>query len=167
MVSLTQSRTPDQVASARFWDSPAGTHTPIGVWDSITAGYVTQFRLNEAAAAKVFAHVQATMFDALIACWDSKYHYWYIRPSQVNSAISLAFPVPNFPAYPSGHSCVSAAAGKVLSYYFPSRAGDINNLVSEAGLSRIVAGIHYRFDVTEGQELGRRVADWSIRRSGL
>ncbi len=165
VVTLAQSITPEQLAIAKFWDAPGGTSTPIGLWNIAAAEYVKGKQLDEREAAKVFALVQATMFDALIGCWEAKYHYWVLRPAQADPAVALAFPNPNFPAYPSGHSCVSAAAGRVLAHFFPERGSEIAGKVSEAGLSRIHAGIHYRFDVTAGQQLGRSVAEWAIARS--
>ncbi|MGH7461099.1 MAG: phosphatase PAP2 family protein, partial [Longimicrobiales bacterium] len=82
-----------------------------------------------------------------------------------NPAISLAFPVPNHPSYPSGHSCSSAAGARVLAHFFPERTAEVNNFVADAGLSRILAGIHYRFDINAGPALGRSVADWAIARN--
>jgi hypothetical protein len=35
-------------------------------------------------------------------------------------------------------------------------------MVTEAGLSRMYGGIHYRFDIDSGQALGRRVAGFTI-----
>jgi membrane-associated phospholipid phosphatase len=112
----------------------------------------------------VFALMHAAMFDALIGCWEAKYHYWLLRPSQANPAIPLAIALPNFPAYPSGHSCASGAAGRVLTHFFPEHATELASQVSDAGLARIVAGIHYRFDVTTGAQLGKLVAEWAIPR---
>ena len=60
---------------------------------------------------------------------------------------------------------MSAAAGGVLTHFFPQKAGELNAKVMEAGMSRIHAGIHYRFDVTAGQQLGRNVAAWAIARA--
>ena len=50
----------------------------------------------------------------------------------------------------------------MLEHFFPARATEFANLVTEAGLSRIYAGIHYRFDITAAWILGRAVADWAI-----
>jgi hypothetical protein len=108
--------------------------------------------------------MHAAMFDALIGCWDAKFHYWLLRPSQANPAVRIAFPVPNHPSYPSGHSCISASAGRVLAHFFPDRTSELNGFVNDAGLSRILAGIHYRFDITAGQNLGRAVADLALSR---
>jgi len=35
-------------------------------------------------------------------------------------------------------------------------------MVTEAGLSRMYGGIHYGFDITAGQQLGRNVAQFTI-----
>ena len=164
VVSLSQSRTEAQLAFAKYWDFSAGTPTPIGYWNGTAAGYIANHGLDEAAATKVFALMHAAVFDALIGCWDAKYHYWLLRPSQAVEGVDLAFNVPNFPAYPSGHSCASASAAKVLTYFFPGRASELAKMVEDAGLSRILAGIHYRFDVTAGQQLGDRVAEWALEK---
>ena len=165
VVSVSNAITPAQLETAKYWDSPVGTHTPIGVWNSIAADYVKSGHLDERAATQVFALFQGAMFDALIGCWEAKYHYWTLRPSQADGAVKLSFANPNFPSYPSGHSCVSAAAGGVLTHFFPQKAGELNGKVIEAGMSRIHAGIHYRFDVSAGQQLGRNVAAWAIARA--
>jgi hypothetical protein len=162
VLTLTQNITAEQTALAKHWDAAVGTPNPIGLWNSIAAGYVAQKNLDERAATQVFAMMHASVFDALIGCWDAKYHYWMLRPSQANSAITLVVPLPNFPAYPSGHSCASSSAGRVLRHYFPDRAAELASLVSDAGFARIVAGIHYRFDVTAGQALGTAVAELAL-----
>jgi membrane-associated phospholipid phosphatase len=103
----------------------------------------------------------------MIGCWDAKYYYWTIRPSQADAGITLAFGLPNHPSYPSGHSCVSAAAATVLTDLFPERSTELDTWVTEAGLSRMYAGIHYRFDIIAGQDLGRAVAEWAIAHANL
>jgi hypothetical protein len=165
VLTRTQNITQEELAFARYWDFPAGTATPLGFWNGAAAGYVSQSRRDERTATEVFSLMHAAMFDALIGCWEAKYHYWLLRPSQANPAVSLAFTLPNFPSYPSGHSCTSAAAARVLTHFFPDRASELEGWVSDAGLSRILAGIHFRFDVTAGQVLGRAVADWAIARN--
>lgn len=165
VVNRTTNITADELAFARYWDFPGGTFTPIGFWNVTAAEYVGQRKLDEVAATRVFALMHAATMDALIACWEAKYHYWYLRPSHADATISLAFTLPNFPSYPSGHSCASAAAARVLTHFFADRSSQLAGWVSDAGLSRILAGIHYRFDVTAGQALGRSVADWAISRS--
>jgi hypothetical protein len=162
VVALTQARTPEQLTMARGWDLPAGTPTPVGYWNTVAAGLVTDRGLDERAATEVFAMMHAAIMDALISCWDAKYHYWTIRPSQASAAVQLGLNLPNHPSYPSGHSCVSASAGGVLGHIFPDREAALQAQVEQAGFSRVVTGIHYWFDVTAGQEIGRQAAALAI-----
>ena len=67
--------------------------------------------------------------------------------------------LPNFPAYPSGHSTFSAAGAKVLSYFFPNGSSSFNAMADEAGISRVYGGIHYPTDVQRGKEHGARIGD--------
>jgi membrane-associated phospholipid phosphatase len=164
VLTISQTRTVPQVASAHFWNSPAGTPTPLGIWNELAATWVQQAGLDERAATRVLALMQAAQFDAQLGCFEAKYVYFTIRPAQANPAISLVFPSPNRPSYPSGHSCISASSARVLEHFFPERAAALSALVSDAGLSRLYAGIHYRFDIAAGQTLGRAVADWAIAR---
>ena len=167
IATLATTRTAEQLASALYWNFPTGTFTPPGYWNLVTSDYVEAHELNEVAATRAFALTSAAMMDALIGCWEAKYHYWTIRPSQANPLITLTFGLPNHPSYPSGHSCVSAAAATVLANLFPERAGEVEAWVDEAGLSRMYAGIHYRFDITAGRDLGEAVGQWAIRRAHL
>ena len=160
--TLSDTRTPTQTALAVLWNYATGTFTPPGYWNLTAADYVGAFGLNEHAATRVFALTGAAMMDALIGCWDAKYFYWTLRPSQADGLITLTFGLPNHPSYPSGHSCVSAAAATVLKEFFPERGTQLDAWVEEAGLSRMYAGIHYRFDITAGKDLGQVVARWVI-----
>lgn len=162
--NMAVARTPEQTASALYWNFPTGTHTPVGYWNELASDYVEAYGLNELAATRAFALTNAAMMDALIGCWEAKYYYWTIRPSQADPAISLTFGLPNHPSYPSGHSCVSAAATTVLGTLFPDRAGETAAWLTEAGLSRMYAGIHYRFDIDAGADLGVAVAQWALAR---
>jgi membrane-associated phospholipid phosphatase len=160
--ALSATRTPEQLATARFWNFAAGTATSSGYWNQLAAGYIEQYRLDERAAAHVLALMHAAMFDAGIGCWDAKYFYWYIRPSQVDAAITLPIGLPNHPSFPSGHSCNSAAATNVLTHFFPAHAIELAGQMRDAGLSRMYGGLHYRFDITAGQAPGAAVAQLAI-----
>jgi membrane-associated phospholipid phosphatase len=105
------------------------------------------------------------IMDASIGCYEAKYLYWYIRPYQADPVITVPVSRPNFPSYPSAHSCLSSAGAGVLAGYFPSERRELDAMVEEAGVSRIYAGLHFRFDITAGQKLGYSVAKLALRRA--
>ena len=157
---ISDTRTAEQEAIALFWARGAGTSSISGFWNVTAAGWIVESGLREREATHVFALLDAAMMDAAIGCWDAKLTYWFIRPPQADPAIKLipAIGLPNHPSYPSAHSCFSGAAAEMLSEFFPAKADSLDAMVNQAGLARIYAGIHYRFDVDAGQQLGRQVA---------
>jgi membrane-associated phospholipid phosphatase len=159
---LSATRTPAQLASAQFWNFPTGTFTPLGYWNQLAGTFISQYRLNEREATHVFALMHAASMDALIGCWEAKYYYWLIRPYQADASITTPIGKPNHPSYPSGHSCNSSAATLVLAHFFPSQATDLANQLAEAGLSRMYGGIHFRFDITAGVQIGTAVAQLAL-----
>ena len=99
----------------------------------------------------------------IIACFDAKYHYWFVRPAQADAGIVTVFPTPPHPSYPSAHSCVSGATTAVLADAFPSERQRLEAVAIEASLSRLYAGIHYRFDMEAGLAIGRAAAAIALR----
>jgi len=160
--SISAARTQAQLDSAIFWNLPPGTISALGYWDALASQYITDHGYDERAAAHVFALTNAAGMDAIIGCWEAKFSYWYVRPYQVDqTAYPITTPIgrPNHPSYPSGHSCVSAAAAAVIAAFFPEHTATLNTQVGQAGRSRVLGGIHYQFDITAGQSLGRSVAE--------
>jgi membrane-associated phospholipid phosphatase len=160
----SRTRTPEQLRIALSWADGPGTSTPPGHWNQIAAGLIQERRLNEMEAARVMAFLNMALMDAGIACWDAKTTYWLIRPSQVDPTITLPVGLPNFPAYPSGHSTFSAAAAEVLAHFFPEEGERLRAMAEEASMSRLYGGIHYRFDAREGIELGRSIGRLASQR---
>jgi hypothetical protein len=159
---LSDSRTPAQLEIARFWADGPGTVTPPGHWNQIASELITRYGLTERRATAVLALMNKAVMDAGISCWDAKYTYWLIRPSQVDPTITLPVGLPNFPAYTSGHSSFSGAAAEVLGYFFPRERNKLRAMAEEAAISRLYGGIHYRFDSERGLEQGRAVAQLAI-----
>lgn len=155
--------TEDTRRIARFYDMTTGTMAG-GFWNEQAQALIEGARLAEREAIVVLSTMNAAMMDALVACHEAKYAYWVPRPSQADPAIRPLIGVPNHPSYPSNHSCLSTAAAQVLAHFFPAQAGRVTQEAQEAGLSRIYAGIHYRFDVEAGEEIGRGVARAAIAR---
>jgi len=157
---------PEQVQIAAFWALSNGTPTTAGFWLAVPtdSGWVAQHSLSERETTHLYALLSATMFDAQIGCWDEKLRSWLIRPWRADELITVVAAVgkPNHPSYPSGHSCLSASGASVLSEFFPEKRAQLDAMVVEAGRSRMYGGIHYAFDITAGQTLGRNVAAFTI-----
>ena len=154
-----------QRAIAQKWNDGAGTYTPPGHWNDIAADHIRDANMSEVRAARAFALLNMAMHDASVGCWDAKYKYFNPRPSQLDPAIRTDIGLPNFPAYPSGHSTFSAAAADVLGYLFPGSSSEFHAMADEAGLSRLYGGIHFMNDITEGKAHGDRIAAFTLRRA--
>ena len=161
---ISDTRTAEQTQIAAFWALNAGTPTASGFWLQVATDAINAHGLSEREATHLYALASATMYDAVIGCWDAKQTYWYIRPWQADPLITTTAAVgkPNHPSYPSGHSCVSSSGAEVISTFFPEQRAQLEAMVVQAGLSRMYGGIHYRFDIEAGQALGRNVARWAI-----
>jgi hypothetical protein len=157
---------PEQTQLATFWALSRGTPTTSGFWLAVPtdSGWVDQHGMSELETTHMYALMSASVFDAQIGCWDEKLTSWLIRPWKADPAITVVAAVgkPNHPSYPSGHSCLSASAGEVLSAFFPEKSAQLSAMVAQAGLSRMYGGIHYRFDISAGQALGRNVARFTM-----
>lgn len=154
--------TRERLAIVHKWADGAGTYTPPGHWNEIGSKYIEAANMSEVRAARAFAYLNIALHDAAVGCWETKFFYFNPRPSQMNPEIKTATGVPNFPAYTSGHSTFSAAAADVLSYLFPSGASFFQEQATEASLSRMYGGIHYRKDCEGGLAHGRVIAKFTI-----
>ena len=153
----------DQLAIAYEWNDGAGSYTPPGHWNDIAAEYIRDARMSEVRAARAFALLNMAMQDAAVGCWGVKYLYFNPRPVQLDPSIKTVIGLPNFPAYPSGHSTFSAAAATVLSYLFPQATPAFATMRDAASISRLYGGIHYRSDIERGKEHGARIGGYAVR----
>jgi len=152
-----------QLAIATKWADGASSPTPPGHWNFIAEGYIAKAGFSEVRAARAFALLNMALHDGAVSCWDTKYYYYNPRPAQMDKRIKTVIGLPNFPAYTSGHSVFSAAAGEVLSYLFPSGKEYFSAQVDEAALSRLYGAIHFRADIEVGKDQGRRVGGYVVR----
>lgn len=163
--SYADTRTPEQLAIARLWGNVVGTAGPVGYFGNVGMAIAAKHQYDERRTARMLAVMNMAAMDASIGCWDAKYFYSVARPFQLDPKITTPVGQPNFPSYPSAHSCFSAALAGVIVGMFPAEHDQLQALVIEAGVSRIYAGLHYRFDVSAGQEIGTNVARLAIARS--
>ena len=144
-------------------------------------------------AARFMAMISVTYADAFIACFDAKYAYTFWRPITAIRAgdtdgnrgtiadpawTTLLPATPNHPDYPSGHSCVTPAGGRVIARFLGTRwidftvpsltgLGDrhyvhVRDLEYEVSNARIWGGIHFRSAVDDGVKTGTRVTSWVL-----
>ncbi len=160
--AFSDNRTAAQIATSQFWVPFSGV-----VFNSMASDLIEKYHRSEIEAARILAYANTAAFDAIIACFDTKYAYWYIRPTQADPGITLAVGLPNHPSYPSAHSCESGAFQGVLSDAFPSERAYLDEVSQEASMSRIIGGLHYRFDGDGGLSIGRSAARLALQRRGL
>ncbi|HYC40695.1 MAG TPA: hypothetical protein VEB63_09415 [Chitinophagaceae bacterium] len=126
--------------------------------------FETGLHRNPPQAARIHAAAAVAAYDAFVACWDAKYTYWGIRPSQYDTTFKPAILVtPPFPGYPSGHAAISAVMAEVYKYFFPEDRELFARKAKEAAESRFQAGIHFRSDNEVALELGKKIGEKVVK----
>jgi hypothetical protein len=154
--------TRERLAIVHKWADGAATYTPPGHWNDIATEYIRDANYSEVRAARAYAILNMAMHDAMVSCWETKFYYFNPRPSQMDPRIKTTTGIPNFPAFTSGHSNFSGAAAEALSYLFPANSTYFHEQATEAALSRLYGGIHYRSDVEVGLDQGKNCAQFTI-----
>jgi membrane-associated phospholipid phosphatase len=181
--------TPDEAQVGRFWNGAIQNY-----WNEIAQTASVANALTTAENARLFALLNLSFADGVIAFYDAKYTYNLWRPVTAiragdtdNNPETVADPnwLPEVgntapdPSYPGAHAVISAAGAEVLISYFGTDRFAFNvtsevlpgvdrsftsfsAAAEEATLSRIFAGQHFSFDLTNGQDLGNRVADFVV-----
>ena len=143
-------RTPAQTQTARFWAENTALQ-----WPRNLRKLALEENLGLAETARMLALTQVATADAILACFDAKYHYLFWRPFHAvprgdtdgNPATEpdpnwtpLLYPNlhPNHPEYPGAHGCWSAAVTDTLRAFFGTDkiAFSIDSTVSGAGPTR-------------------------------
>ena len=160
--AFSDNRTADQVANTLFWVPFSGV-----VFNGIAADLIDRYNRSEIEAARILAYGNTAAFDAIIACFDTKYAYWFIRPTQADAGITLAVGLPNHPSYPSAHSCETGAFEGVLADAFPAEREYLGQAADEGSMSRVIGGLHFRFDGDGGLSIGRDAARLALQRRSI
>jgi hypothetical protein len=187
--AASTARTPDQTATARFFNDNVQVQYQAGFRD-----LATRHGLDIVQSARMFALLNVATADALISCWRAKFDFAFWRPI---TAIRLADTdgnpattpdpswtpltgTPAYPDYPSGHACLTGATAGGLSALFGARHIDLNvssavtmtarhyesarALDDDTMNARIWLGLHFRRAMTDGNRLGHEVAAVLARR---
>jgi len=127
-------RTAEQTLVARFWGEP-----PIQQAHGAYRRFIFDHALDIVGASRFMGMTTVAAADALIACFDAKYHYPFWRPVTAIRAgdtdgnpdtvadpswVQLLPAVPNHPEYPSAHSCLTTATARVFARFLGTRTID-------------------------------------------
>jgi len=133
------------------------------LYDRLIERKILEYNLDSFESAYANALFHTARFDATIAAWDGKYHYWTIRPFQYDPEFKpILIDTPNFPGYPAGHTTVAGALSEVLSHLFPSDRAEFRSLALECSESRFEGGVHFRTDNEVGLEVGEKVGKYVL-----
>jgi len=146
-IANSTAATADQALTGRFWNGAIQNY-----WNEITQTVAMERNLTTAQSARLFALLNLTFADGVIAFYDAKYVYNFWRPVTAiraadtdNNPETLADPnwlpettntAPD-PSYPGAHAVISAAGASVLISFFDSDHFDLT-VTSEvlAGVTR-------------------------------
>ena len=155
--------------------------TPPGHWMAITQKACKMKQSDAVSSAKAYAYAAISIYDGFISCWYVKYSTVRIRPqTAVQRLIEpqwVSFiQTPPFPEYTSGHSTISSAAAEMLTHLFGDNVAftdsseleynlpvrsftSFRHAASEASISRVYGGIHYRSGCENGNKQGKKIAE--------
>jgi membrane-associated phospholipid phosphatase len=173
VMRVKEQLTPGQKKLAKFWEAGPGTALPAGAWNRVALAYARNQNLSVPQQTRMFALLNVAMADAGAAAWNAKYQTGWWDPRPINAIRDLGLDrkwepylgTPLFPSYPSGTSNYSGAAGEVLAHLFPKDAKMWRTRATEAGMSRLWGGVHWRIDVTYGLQMGRKTGALVVARA--
>jgi hypothetical protein len=177
-------RTSEQTEIGLFWTEHVGSQ-----YSRAFRALAEARNLDISDTARLFATLFTAGADALIGCWDAKYHYSFWRPVTAipngdidGNPATIKDPswmpllaTPNHPEYPSAHSCQTGSYAAGLKNFFGTPnvtlvvtstvTGTTHTFTStkdwekEVEYARIYAGFHYHNSVVQGVVLGKKVSD--------
>ena len=157
-------------------------NTPDAHWINIAK--IALKKSNADFETAVFANTKTSIgiFESFISCWDEKFKTNVIRPeTYINLYIDENWKpqlqTPPFPEYTSGHSVVSSCSSVILTSIFgdnfsyvddsevyfglPKRSfTSFKQAASEASISRLYGGIHYRAAIENGVVQGNNIGNY-------
>ena len=180
--TVSQHLTPEQKAIALFWDdSPNGSYmTVYGHWTSILCNLLKKHQFSLGKSAEAYLKMALSMHDASILAWKGKYQYNVVRPitfiqQYIDKNWTPLISTPPHPEFPAAHATLSNAAATALCSVFGNACAVTDNsyvdigmsersfaslqdAAKEAGISRLYGGIHYRYSIEQGFDLGAKTA---------
>jgi hypothetical protein len=180
-------RTAQQTQTAIFT-----TDVAIGPYQAALRDLAARHAMDISDSARLFAAVDMSITDSVIAVWDSKFHFGFWRPI---TAIQLAdtdgnpdtvadpaweplVATPPYPDYVSGFNAVTGAYTGSLSRILGAGQLDLNITSVAAGVTRhydtasalnrdgidgrVYLGIHFRTADEVAIDMGTQIANWAL-----
>ena len=127
-------RSDEQTEIAVFW-----TENTVGQYNRALRQLAASRGLSTTDSARLFAMTGLTAADAMITCWNTKYHFLFWRPITAireadtdGNADTVADPAwtplsttGNHPEYVSGHACLTGAISRALREFLGTKAIDL------------------------------------------
>ncbi|MDP1682449.1 MAG: vanadium-dependent haloperoxidase [Burkholderiales bacterium] len=180
-------RTNEQTAIAIHW---SGSEIP--PLNTVARAVSIERKLGIADNARLFAYLNMTMADTLIAVFESKYTFNAWRPVTAIRSADLALNkgiqadatweplivTPPHPEYGCAH-CIATSAGVAVirkfsgsdkiaaSYVYPTLGvlrtwTSLSQIEKEVGDARVWGGVHFRTAVDHGTQVGRQIAEYGL-----
>ena len=182
-------RSPEQTEIAQFW-----TENTVGQYNRALRGFATTRELSIGDTALVFAMTDVPAADAMITCWNTKFHYLAWRPvtaireaatdgnnlTTADPSWEPLSPTALHPEYVSGHACLTGAITRGLREFLGTKDIDlamdstvtgsthhfqtIDDLRTEVEDARVYGGDHWETGGTDGTNLGDDLAKVALHR---
>lgn len=120
---------------------------------------------NPPYAARAYAYLSASQYDALVAAYYYKQLYNRTAPFNVDANIQTLLPKSTLPSYPSEDAVVLGVSVEMLKLLFPGDQDYINQRAEEHRRARLIAGANVRSDLDAGEALGKLVAAKFVARA--
>ena len=120
------------------------------------------------------------LHDASLVVWKGKYEYAVVRPEtyiqqHIDKSWQPLISTPPHPEFPAAHAALSYTAATILQTIFANnhaftdstystigmekrRYQSLREAATEAGLSRLYGGIHYRNSIEQSFSIGETIA---------
>jgi hypothetical protein len=164
-------------------------------------GFAEHATLDGEETARLFALANTASADSLIACAEAKFFYNFWRPvgairgipaddgnftTELQPGWASSVPTPNFPEYPSNHSCTTTAIARVVDALdgdedfsvtvtrgqddappiYIETFDSADEMIESVANGRVWGGLHYRFSTDAGTQIGNAVAAKVLRVEG-
>lgn len=184
--TMSQNLSREDSMTAKFWGYELLNANEVAEYEDVShaANMATQLivlqKLSLQDAAVLYCKHGIVGNDAGISCVKTKFHYNLVRPiTYIRTVLGYSqwqpvLHTPPFPEYTSAHAAISMACASVLedtfgqNFSFTDHSFDnsyglrsfdsFEAYAKEAALSRLQAGIHYRFSMEEGLKQGKKIA---------